>query len=174
MYEDNIEYAVRRLKETVVQHNGEAIFIEGIDDDGEVAYSKEDGSIGTTTLDKLNPEPVPLGYVKLDDVWTWLCRIPKRNDWRQGHHTNNIACYQNVERYRHKNIRVGHFNFLLKGVYDNYHDCLKNGGAFSRNYCFEDNTLFYKGDAIGTVVGGVLSLTPANTHHKKRLERTYQ
>lgn len=175
MYEDNIQYAIRRLKDTIIQHKGEAIYVEFIREDGDVIFTKPNGEQANTHLSQLDHTPIPLGYFKMEGgQWAWACRVPKRNDWRQGHHQNNITVFHNNPYRFDKVMKTNDFDFLLKGNYNSYYDCLKNDGAFSRNYCFEKGVLFYKADAIGKVIGGQLTMFDGHLHHKKRLERTYQ
>lgn len=175
MYEDNVQYAARRLNGTVIQHKGRAIFVDGISENGEVKFTNTEGEYEYTHLSQLNHAPIPLGYCQNGNgKWAWVCRVPKRNDWRQGHHPNNIHAFYNINPKYHQELGLESFDFLLRGAYQPYHECLKNDGAFSRNYCFEKSKLYYKADPIADVQEGSVVFYDGFLHHKKRLERTYQ
>lgn len=100
MYEDDIEYASRRLNNTLVriQATGNPYYITRtfFGDNGLITHHGTDLETrhDVHVLHKdLNLEPVPLGFVNTADKMVYVLRKPMRRDWKQGlSHNSMMTC----------------------------------------------------------------------------------
>ena len=157
MYTDDLEYAQGRLIGTIVRYKGKPIRIADVfyDDDGEMCFTGRTATgIVETSLDLLDLEPIPLGYVNYQECAYYLVRKPMRNDWRQGLRPGNFTFIG----------REGFFELPLKELTDtclnNYptfteaRTSIKDGAesvAISRHFAIDSqNNFLYKSRVVGS------------------------
>jgi hypothetical protein len=96
LYDDNIEYAKKRLCNTLVRlKDGSPFFVIKILSD----ESKEKTCVGyvagnfvqTCSTNDLDLTPVPLGFVNFVSDCSYAKRRPMRRDWKQGLSMNSLV-----------------------------------------------------------------------------------
>lgn len=172
MYSDDIEYARRRLVNTVIRTPaGNPFYVVSIDqgpDDllcfGQDLVVERDF---TFPLRSLNLEPIPLGFVNLSSSMLFLCRKPMRRDWRQGLSLQSLVVYGG-------DARDISFKLLKQPVLKQYPSwrqaverltsTSKSSIAFSRDFGLTKRhgglDLVYRKHLVGTVLNGVPRLSP--------------
>ncbi len=91
-------YADNRLKGTIVRYKGEAVYINSINADNVVSFTKlVSNQLGSCKTKELDINPVPLGYVNWSKKAWYVCRRPMRQDWKQGLRDNNICLYDGTK-----------------------------------------------------------------------------
>lgn len=186
MYEDDLEYASRRLNNTLVRTNtGEPFFVlrTYYDDLGVMKHDGENfvtGGRQTVKHADLNLEPVPLGFVNVNNHMVFVARKPMRRDWRQGLCHNSIVTYG---RLRPEDI---HLNLLTQPItksYPTFDKALKAlsksaSVAFSRDFGVSKHPdsikLVYRKHEVGSVVDGVPSLYPDKMFLQQHLQEAMQ
>lgn len=173
MYYDDIEYASRRLVNTLVRKkNGNPFLI--------ISVSKgEDGNTycaGQDTLRELVEEinlrdidltPVPLGFANIGGKMSYLCRKPMRKDWRQGLSLNSLVSYGVNTR----DLRLNYLTNTILNKYPTVQKCIeyvKTGSgysmAFSRDFGIinkgKEIELIYRKYSVGKLVGQTFVLDP--------------
>jgi hypothetical protein len=162
MYNDNVEYASQRLAGTIVRVGEVPVYVssvfetrqEGILCKIQELQDTEDDS-KFVSVDNLNLEPVPLGYVNYGPSSYYMVRKPMRNDWRQGLRRGNSAFIGDEGFYE---LPHQELNQTILGKYPKVKDALalvktriKDKVAFSRDFAVGyDKTLHYKGRRVGT------------------------
>jgi len=172
MYEDDIEYASRRLNNTLVRLNtGEPFFVTRTmwDEAGVMVHRGENMVSGESVIVKhtdLNLEPVPLGFINTDRDMVFVARKPMRRDWRQGLSHNSLVTYG---KYRADEVNFRWLVQPITGKYPSFSRALtslarKNSIAFSRDFGLtrEDDkiTLCYRRHPVGYVEEGQPVLYP--------------
>jgi hypothetical protein len=91
-YSDDYAYAETRLKNTIVRYRGRIIRILNITNNG-VCFIQYivNQNIKQVPLKDLKLNSPKLGYVNTDSGPVYICRIPMREDWRQGLRMNNTT-----------------------------------------------------------------------------------
>jgi len=88
MYGNDHRYANNRLHGTQVtfKKDGSFVHIDHIDEDGICRVLMLDGSgkEHRVSIDELDLHPVSLGFVNHRGGVSYVCRVPKRGDYRQG------------------------------------------------------------------------------------------
>ena len=167
MYEDDLEYASKRLNGTLVRLlNGTPFMVsrtyqaETLRHLGQNMLNEESVDVAHNELDL---EPVPLGFVNATSGMVYVCRKPMRRDWRQGLSANSIKVYGHIGG------RDLHFKLLnqpilkqypsFKVAYGRVNTDKKESTAFSRDFGLRKVggvvTLFYKQYPVGVVTDGV-------------------
>lgn len=165
MYEDDVEYASKRLNETLVRKlDNSLFFVESTGLDGGKIFHRginyETGEKELVEHKDLILEPIPLGFVNTSDRMLFVCRRPMRRDWKQGLSSNSLIVYGDRGR--------GSINFKLlvqplKKQYPPFKTALslldkKDSVAFSRDFGVVGTggvALVYRKYTVGKVVGGV-------------------
>lgn len=99
MYDDDPDYAAKRLNGTLVRLiSGTPFLVSNVsrNDDGVLGVSGRDlvsEQVSWVKLSGLNLEPVPLGFVNLSGDMVFTCRKPMRKDWKQGLSSNSLVTY---------------------------------------------------------------------------------
>ena len=88
---DTSDYAASRLVDTIVRIGQDPVRIISVND---LAAIEVESLIRArrkrVNFNELNLEPVQLGYVNYQGQAVYACRMPKRNDWRQGLRYDNM------------------------------------------------------------------------------------
>lgn len=157
MYGKDYEYARTRLLHTVVRLGDEPVFVREIDNRGRVTISplNKFNTVEECKLADLNLKPVTLGYTNLGGKnISFLVRVPKRNDWRQGLRTANMQSMDG-------NVDIG------EGIYPKLRNVIMNrypkfnkafaeshggGVAWCREWAVQQGKyLFHRGRHVGSV-----------------------
>ena len=172
MYEDDIDYAAKRLNNTLVRlENGDPYFVYdtsfngvgGLCHRGQNLVTGIDLSVEHTTL---NLEPVPLGFINTKSSMVYVCRKPMRRDWKQGLSHNSLMTYG------HLSPRDINFKMLVQPVtqqYPSFKQALKalekkDSLAFSRDFGLsrkEKVLLVYKQYSVGEIRDELPILDPS-------------
>lgn len=160
MYGRDYGYAESRLVDSIVRiaKTGEPFWVTHVDqDDGTVEgmlLSEERNA--RAELDDLNLKPVPLGWCNMTrGNATYLARIPKRRDWRQGIRAE--TCFSSVVRFA--NIPHKDLAKCIRGEYPKFSELIVKPWAgvkaWSRKWA-SNGTLLYFGNlgAVGKIKGG--------------------
>lgn len=163
-------YANSRLRDTVVRTAaGVLVYINVVRGDGTVQGNYvTNHRVYNGHVDKLNVDPIPLGYVNSGSVPVYIERVPKRRNWRQG---------LTLEVLEYKGGRLDHpypliQDFLVKNKYPSFEHCAQHGGAWCRKFAVKAGTLQYKGNQVGAVVDGVAILDQRHKYLQESLEET--
>lgn len=163
MYEDDIDYARRRLNDTLVRLlDGTPFFVTSTTRGGHgkllhCGTNMVTGGEMSVLHSELDLEPVSLGFINLSSGAVYTCRKPLRRDWRQGLSMTNVQIYGDLRR---SNIQYKHFTQPILKQYPSYEQALsrvakKNSVAFSREFSLlnrDDTTLvYYKQYEVGIV-----------------------
>lgn len=172
MYYDNVDYAARRLDNTLIRKNNGAPFfvlktyIKGdkVVCNGKDMITTEREEVDLSHLDLM---PVPLGFVNIGGKMVFACRKPMRRDWKQGLSTANLVLY-GAEKQG--------FNFealvnTILNKFPTFSECLtyvkktrNRSMAFSRDFGLTSKDggphLIYRKYPVGTVIDGVPVLAP--------------
>jgi hypothetical protein len=99
MYEDDIDYATRRLNNTLVRlQDGSPFYISRTFYDDARTMIHHGTNLATSVPhsamhSELNLEPVPLGFVNTSSDMVYVARKPMRRDWKQGLSHNSMITY---------------------------------------------------------------------------------
>ena len=137
-YSDTV-YAHERLAGTLVRHNDTPVLVVEIISNGRALVQPAGGGKMYEVMDykELDLTPVPLGNINTPEgEVSYIFRIPKRNDWRQGLRTNNMGALG--RKTGHNNGLVAR---LIRGIYPTVMDCIESifneeasDRAFGRNF----------------------------------------
>lgn len=182
MYEDDLEYASRRLNNTLVRlANGDPFYVGRtyLDDQSAMWHSGTNLNVGNTQhvlhVD-LNLEPVPLGFVNTTSDMVYVARKPMRRDWKQGLSHNSMVAYGKL-RPDEVNMKL-----LVQPIMQKYPSFTralevikgkKNSIAFSRDFGLmkkgDDLLLCYRQHQVGVVRDGQPTLNPDKTFLQQHL-----
>lgn len=85
MYGDDWTYADSRLRGTIVRCKGELFQVSQVRPGGSVqGFWVKNELMVTVRLEDLDLKPIPLGFVNHKGVATYVMRVPRRDDWKQG------------------------------------------------------------------------------------------
>lgn len=151
-----IGYAATRLVDSIVLLDKLPIYVQHINDEGEVSFSYiKNNAIGKCKLSDLDINPVPLGYCNYNKSTYYLQRMPVRQDYKQGlrHRTLRIVRRGNIaepsdnipSKAIHTTI-IGDFPTYIRARDVTLGDARGVSMAFSRNFAaIQGGTLQYKG-----------------------------
>lgn len=174
MYGDDYDYAATRLDGTVVRVGSIPVRVDSIGGDGRALVTTlATGKQSLVDVRELNLRPVPLGYVNHGMVAAYLCRMPMRNDWRQGLRPESMYVLNNFMDKRHLSDRALHDTIV--GEYPPLAACLElvsNGAATSlawhRHWAVASKarriSIHYKGEVVGGINNGNVVLNKSNKH----------
>lgn len=148
MYGKDYDYAQSRLVDSIVRINksGEPVIIESVNMNSGITtvYVLSSGERANVALDNLNLKPVPLGWCNQARGATYLARIPKRRDWRQGIRAE--TCFSSAVRFG----QIAHIDLArcIKGEYPKLSQLLKKPHkaitvAWSRKWASDGKQLFF-------------------------------
>ena len=154
-------YAHDRLRGTIVRHDGRPAVIQSVNSRGETAFNY----LGYTVvendhLDNFNLDPVPLGYINMNNTAKYIGRMPARQ-YRQGVRHNTIIGKDGGRvPYNEPDL----FNCIV-GSYPGLETCIElvyngefNRRAWTKKYAIGRHnrsktllTLLYKDKDVGTI-----------------------
>lgn len=157
MYGKDYNYAESRLVDSIVRiaKTNQPIMVQRVD-----AVTGTVSAIKLSTredilveLDDLNLKPVPLGWCNTQRGATYLARIPKRRDWRQGIRAE--TCFSSQTRF--VNIQYADLAKCIMGEYPRLDEVLKAGVnrvvAWSRKWATDCKSVFFGNlGEVGTIV----------------------
>lgn len=166
MYEDDIEYADKRLRNTVVSlRNRNPFWVETVTQKGgKILCSGVDLTTEetlTTSLSNIDLTPIRLGFVNTDTSAIFVCRKPMRKDWRQGlSETSTVLYGENSSRFRKTHLvqcALNRYPTLAEALLQ-----VKNkvvfSSAFSRDFAItgksSDLGLVYRKYLVGKIIKG--------------------
>ena len=170
MYEDDIEYASRRLNNTLVRTlSGDPFYINRTMYDGQggmihIGTNLATNEPQTVFHSDIDLEPVPLGFVNTSSDMVYVARKPMRRDWRQGLCFNNMITYGKL-RPEEINMKLLVQPILQK--YPSFPRALqslekKNSIAFSREFGISKKNgelqLVYRQHKVGVVLDCIPTL----------------
>lgn len=183
---DNPEYARSRIIETCVLSGGKVYYVHDVE--GDTCIVSEPGKPKRSALNykDLAIDPPTFGYVNVENSCWYVSRMPKRRDWRQGFHHENLVA-SSVGRPFRSTRDIGYKNLCqpILNQYPKLAACHKNvlnnsrtSQAFSRDFCLsmrQDDgmtSVHYMGCwDIGTYDGSKFHLSDKFKYLKERLER---
>lgn len=168
-------FAKTRLVGSVVKCRGEYSYVKDFcEDSGDVYYKRlRDGCRLECELRHIDTTPAKLGYVNMAGEAYYVCRMPMRNDWKQGLRWRNLAT-------RGKGFDFGNSKYYelldcLSGIYPSLEEAirlLKKAGsvAFSRDFCISNSgVLSYKSAEVGYLEGKLITLLSEYHHLRSRV-----
>lgn len=173
MYAKDYAYADSRLTGTIVRHASTAtpVLVEGVSHgDGSTAVRfLLSGNRKIVKLRELDLSPVPLGYVNRNgEDAVWCCRVPKRNDWRQGLRDNTLYAINAFDR-----PEDGDLARCITNNYPKLKDAMNKGRlvAFSRDWAVS-GTAIHHGllGVVGHINNNELVLKDQYVYLKEDLE----
>lgn len=187
-YEDNFGYAEGRLTHSAVLYRDKVVFVRSLtaevyydpeneDDEPEVSgeilanITYADGTNDSCSLSELDITPIPTGYYKDGNTWVFCARRPARR-WKQGLSEENCSVACNGGDLHGSLPPIKGLQQIYDRDYKTKAQAFKEGGAFSRSFCVEDNRLYYQAEHVGDLVNGELQWAPNKSYLQRRLERT--
>lgn len=176
LYNDRV-YAAERLNGTVVRAGDKAVRVIAIGAATAVQYLSN-GIAENIPYNKLNLDPVPLGYCNFGGSAVYLSRSPVREDWKQGLRPGTMRATflerpkalvveedDDQPRFgdvgpplRLKNIPDVELAKTIEGVFPTFDEvisALRRGGrklvslAYSRNFAIDtEYNIFHKGEYL--------------------------
>lgn len=183
MYGADYAYANTRLQETIVYTDeGVPVHVHRVREDGSAdvcpVAALANPEYRRTPLARLNVRPGRLGYINYNGSVSYVKRLPKRRDWRQGLRYNNITSSGPLSAH---DIPLWNFDDMLRNRYPTFRAVLStiDGGdaqdmAWSRQWALtRDKRILYRGvDIVGKVVDGVPLLSPEFQWLQESLQET--
>lgn len=143
MYYDDIEYARRRLTDTLVRKSdGSPLYVMSVQYGSKgsievLGHNSVSSADEMVDLRDIDLTPVPLGFLNLSHRMVYLCRKPMRKDWKQGLSHNSLVIYGADKR----DVNLSKIAHTVLGKYPSVSSCVslvtsKKGGsqAFSRDF----------------------------------------
>jgi hypothetical protein len=182
-YGGDREYADSRVTNTIVMHEGRPVTVV------ELAPSSE-GAMATvldllnsnrivTRLDGLDLCPPKIGYVNYGGVASYVCRMPKRRDYKQGTRMQNLVSHCGLPI---NSIAAAQLYSPIVGDYPDFTTCIQSVGPDSgtKNHSMawhNDWALSVSGDItykFGNVVGSLKDSEPKLLPQFKHLQKVLQ
>lgn len=165
MYQGDWRYARTRLNGSIVSLKQTPVYVMDVGLRGAQCIEMTSGREVFCELDSLDVSPIKLGFLNTPNGITYMSRVPKRNDWRQGLRRGNTGFTYNPnllsidpeDRVFSRSLRD-----VIKGKYPQFRSALtyvKDKGqsrAFHRHWAVDKNlnVLYRGGNRVGSVVGG--------------------
>lgn len=169
LYQD-LAYSQNRLLGTIVRAKDVPVMVREITEEKYICTDLTKNTNMVCPHEDIDLTPVPLGYVNYGGVASYLARVPKRRDWKQGLRKENTITIGNG--YGLGKINLKELAKTIIGKYPTFKQILKTLSknedkkvkslAFSREFAVDkDFTLWYRGEyAVGTVEDGEPKLLP--------------
>jgi hypothetical protein len=182
MYEDDREYASKRLVGTLIRNPEgrpfEVLDITEGDNDTLGAHGRilPEDVIAWYPLSEVILDPVPLGFVNSGRGMVFTCRKPMRKDWKQGLSSNSLQTYGHL---RPNEVSFSQLTQPILRTYPSFArtltDVSKRGSiAFSRDFGisteFGDLALIYRKYVVGFVDQGQPVLHPNKIFLQQHLD----
>lgn len=177
MYEGDWEYAKSRLEGTVVSYNDRPVLVSSVGSDGvEINNFYNGESLGVVELGDLDFTPFKLGFVNHRGIATYLARVPKRDNWKQGMRENNVRALYGADSNTLAKRKI--FDTIV-GNFPSYEDaCSGCAGASSiawdRDWALSsDGEILYKYfGVVGKVEMGFPHFNPGKEYLVDRFEES--
>ena len=159
-YENDWEYASAKLGGSIVRYEGYPVWVVDVNDEY-VCLDKIPSNGGTfkVQLCDLDLTPLPLGFVNGDNTCSYIQRVPKRNDWKQGVRAANLMGLSSSS----VNLNINSVDFVntVLNKFPSIENCMEyiecgecDSRAFNRRFSLgtlvkEGFSLFYKNYRIG-------------------------
>lgn len=151
-YSNDLNYSRSRLENTIVSHKtrGPVVICEFQSFDHIIVRSIKENDGIIVSFDELDLVPVKLGMVDYNNSAIFTCRLPLRNDWRQGLRNNNFRSYRVATTARVRNPEYGYLYSCITNQYKKLHDIIEliNSGvgikSLSREFALSENKIYYK------------------------------
>jgi len=172
MYNDNLEYAAKRLDMTLIRKaNGNPFYVHSTSKSGGRVFCLGVDQVtmeaSEIALDDLDLTPVPLGFFNIGGKMVFACRKPMRKDWRQGLSTNSLVLYGADKR----DFNLSSLTHTILNKFPSYQEALtynkktrNRSMAFSRDFGVSDKTgellLIYRKYTVGRIIKDVPVLSP--------------
>lgn len=159
-YENDWEYASAKLGGSIVRYEGYPVWVIDVNDEG-VSIDKipSSGKSLRTQLCDLDLTPITLGFINGNSTCSYVQRVPKRNDWKQGVRAANLIGLSGSSSQL--NINSVDFVNTVLNKYPSIENCMEyiecgecDSRAFNRRFSLglllkEGFSLFYKEYKIG-------------------------
>lgn len=174
MMYDNLEYAKRRLEQTVVLDiNGSPIYVEEIKEDWSFkVLDLKTNKRKTMEVDKVTLDPPPLGFVNFSEHCYYFCRKPMRKDWRQGISKTNLFTKNSNDYVFPIGLTktfVGEYP-KYENVLDNINKGIVSSQAFCRDFAIYGEILLYRFDNVGHIVSNYPVLFDKTSYLQQSLD----
>lgn len=182
MYQDDLDYASRRLNNTLVRlANGDPFFVSRtyFDDMGVMRHygtNLAQGESQECLHTDLNLEPVPLGFINTTSDMVYVARKPMRRDWKQGLSHNSMITHGKL---RPEDVNMKLLVQPIMQQYPSFSRALsslqgkKNSVAFSRDFGISKRDgqiiLAYRQHRVGIVLDGQIVLDPSKLFLQQHL-----
>jgi hypothetical protein len=127
-YGDDYEYANAKLSDSIVSFNGHPVYVERVDEEGDVRYTplgSNDRPL-TARLKDFDLTPLPLGNINLNrGMVSYAARYPVRG-WKQGLRMGSIYFLTNSTEGRRINPHDTGFVNCLTGNYPTMKSCIES------------------------------------------------
>jgi hypothetical protein len=124
-YAGDNEYAGTRIDSTIVMYAGRPVVVSRVDRVGNkpVAHVRQlqDNMELTVDLDDLDICPPEIGYVNMHGIASYICRMPKRRDYKQGTRMQNLFSHYGLNI---RDITQANLYNTFMGVFPSYKDCI--------------------------------------------------
>lgn len=188
MWYKNLEYdyADSRIRGTIVKHKGEPVYVSSVNRDGAKIRrfnAEQFAPEERVNLNKIDCSPFKLGYVNLYGRASYIVRVPKRNDWRQGLRPQNLQSLSGVGIQFIPESKLYH---MLVNQYPSLGDCFdkikyysnvginKPGAAWHRDWAVtlevpNKYLLNYRGSVVGKFINNEPKLDDKFIHLREAL-----
>lgn len=173
MYGDDWMYASTRLNGTVVRVGVEPVVVNEVRgvDLVDLTYLRS-GERCVKSLRELNVKPVPLGFVNDSGECTYVARMPRRSNYRQGLRGDNTLCLYGKSLPSFMSVSVAN---TIVGSYPSLGEALSSGSksvAWSRHWAITNTgVLLYKAKGeVGRINGGMPELHPKYSYLNECLQ----
>lgn len=180
-YGDDFEYANAKLSDSIVQLDGEPVYVDNVSREGHCNVRKlGDQNYFLVGLNNLDLTPVPLGNINHSSGQAdYLARLPVRN-WKQGLRMSNLYAIQDPRTARNLRIDSPSFINCILGNYPSLAKCIellindeRSSVAFSRQFALTSfskkgvSSILFKGREVGsgTIQDEQIVLTPFPKFH---------
>lgn len=178
MYGNDWQYARTRLIETVVRvkKDNTPVMIHDVTRTKVVCSALSDGdTLINLKLDDLDVKPVNLGYLNYNGVASYIVRVPKRRDWRQGMRYGNIKSLSGISA---QHIPLKYYDHVIRGEYPSLDKVIKSSKtvkdsiAWHKHWALDrSGQVLYKGtNIVGKLIEGQILLNEHRQYLREYLD----